>query len=66
MYKTNWIVKINVNGFKSAVMISGTEQELQAYIETELPCATSYRGATEDELEAAQALGLPVYCASSL
>jgi hypothetical protein len=43
-------------------MVRTTEEKLRGWMETELPEAVSYRGATEAEELAAKVLGLPIYC----
>lgn len=62
MYERVWKVKCSRNGFTYCVMVRTTEEKLRGYMETELPEAVSYRGATEEEEQAAKVLGLPVYC----
>lgn len=65
MYKRIWKVNINIYGFRSIIMVEGTEEELQKYLETELHNA-GYCGATEKDVEAYKALKLPIYIASTL
>lgn len=62
MYERVWKIKCARNGFTYCIMIRTTEEKLRGYMETELPEATSYRGATEEEGQAAKVLGLPIYC----
>lgn len=62
MYERVWRVKCSRNGFTYCVMIRTTEEKLWGYMETELPEAVSYCGATEAEEQAAKVLGLPIYC----
>lgn len=62
MYERVWKVKCSRNGFTYCVMVRTTEEKLRGYMETELPEAVSYRGATEGEELAAKVLGLPIYC----
>ena len=57
-----WVVSGINNGFVWKVLIRTTEEKLHGYIETELPTATKYTGATEKEISAAQLLGMPIYC----
>lgn len=59
--KMNWIVNCERHGFRYVVLVNATEERLHKYLETELPEATSYSGATDREVEAARALHLPVY-----
>lgn len=62
MYERIWKVKCSRNGFTYCVLVRTTEKKLRGYMETELPEAVSYSGATEAEELAAKVLGLPVYC----
>ena len=62
MYERVWKVKCSRNGFTYCVMVRTTEEKLRGWMETELPEAVSYSGATEAEELAAKVLGLPVYC----
>jgi hypothetical protein len=65
--KRNWIYWFMLNGFKVTVIINGTEDEMRAYIPEINPKANGrYSGATDKEVEAAKALGLPVYLAPDL
>ena len=59
--KRTWIIKCERNGFRYKVFVNATEERLHKYLETELPEAKSYTGATEQEPEAARTLHLPVY-----
>ena len=59
--KRTWIIKCERNGFRYTVFVNATEERLHKYLETELPEAKSYTGATEQDLEAARTLHLPVY-----
>lgn len=62
MYERVWKVKCSRNGFIYCVMVRTTEEKLRGWMETELPEAVSYCGATVGEELAAKVLGLPVYC----
>lgn len=62
MYERVWKVKCSRNGFTYCVMVRTTEEKLRGWMETELPEAVSYRGATEAEELDAKVLGLPIYC----
>ena len=62
MYERVWSVKCSRNGFTYCVMVRTTEEKLRGWMETELPEAVSYCGATEAEELAAKVLGLPIYC----
>ncbi len=49
------------NGFRYKVFVNATEERLRKYMESELPEAVNYSGATEKEVEAARLLRLPIY-----
>lgn len=59
--KRNWMVTCERYGFTYKVFINATEERLHKYVETELPEAKSYTGATDAEIEAARILHLPIY-----
>ena len=59
--KRNWKSTCHDFGFKFVIFVNTTEERLHDYIETEIPAATSYTGATDQEIEAARTLQLPVY-----
>lgn len=59
--KMNWIVTCERHGFRYVVLVNSTEERLREYMETELPEAISYTGATDAEVEAARLLRLPIY-----
>lgn len=59
--KRNWMVTCERNGFRYKIFVNATEERLQKYISTELPEATRYTGATDNEIEAARLLKLPIY-----
>lgn len=61
MMKRNWMVTCERNGFRYKIFVNATEERLQKYMNTELPEATSYTGATDNEIEAARLLKLPIY-----
>lgn len=60
--KKVWLVKVSRNGFLVCVFVRATEERLHDFIESELPHAVSYTGASDSELESGLKLGLPVYC----
>ncbi len=65
--RRNWIYWFIMNGFKMTVIINGTEDEMRAYLpEINSKGDGHYSGATEKEVEAARALGLPIYLAPTL
>ena len=59
--KRNWMINCERHGFRYTIFVNATEERLRKYMETELPEAVSYSGATEKEIEAARTLHLPVY-----
>ena len=59
--KRTWIINCSRYGFKYVIFVNSTEDRLHKYMETELPEATCYSGATDAEIEAARKLGLPIY-----
>ena len=61
MYERVWKIKCTRNGFTYCVMIRTTEEKLRRWMETELPEAVSYCGATEAGELAAKVLGIPIY-----
>lgn len=61
MAKRTWIVICERNGFRFDIFVNATEERLRDYMETEIPEAVAYTGATEQEIEAARLLKLPVY-----
>lgn len=62
MYERVWNIKYSRNGFTYYIMVRTTEEKLRRYMETELPEAISYCGASEEEELAAKVLKLPIYC----
>ena len=59
--KRNWMVTCERYGFRYVVFVNCTEDRLRGYMETELPEAIRYTGATDAEVEAARLLRLPIY-----
>ena len=59
--KRNWMITCQRFGFTYKIFVNATEERLQKYMETEIPEAVKYTGATEKEVDAARLLGLPVY-----
>ena len=59
--KRNWIITCEKYGFTYKVFVNATEERLNKYMETELPDAKRYSGATDQEVEAARVLHLPIY-----
>lgn len=67
MYKRNWIYNFSIHGFKMAVIIEGTEDEMRAYLPEINPDGNGYySGARDEDVAAAKQLGLPVYLAPTL
>ena len=63
-----WQVRIRLNGFETCIMVRGTERELRDYIDSEINHGKVvwYCGATDAEVEAANALRIPIYIAPQL
>lgn len=59
--KRDWMITCERCGFTYKIFVNCTEERLHDYIETELPQAKSYTGATDAEIEAARVLHLPIY-----
>ena len=59
--KQTWMVTCERYGFRYKIFVNSTEDRLRKYIDSELPEAVTYTGATEAEIEAARTLGLSVY-----
>ena len=59
--KLTWMVTCERYGFRYTIFVNATEDRLRKYMESELPEAVSYTGATDKEVEAARLLKLPVY-----
>ena len=58
-----WRVAINTNGFRSVLLVRGTEIETVDYLKSEIGYMPSYVAITEEEYEAYQALGFSAYLA---
>lgn len=59
--KCNWMITCERHGFTYKIFVDSTEERLLSYIETELPEAKNYTGATDAEIEAARTLHIPIY-----
>ena len=59
--KRNWVITCERYGFRYTIFVNATEERLHKYMETELPEARCYSGATDQEIEAARILHLPIY-----
>lgn len=59
--KRTWMVTCERYGFRYVIMVNATEERLRKYMESELPEAVNYSGATEADVEAARKLRLPIY-----
>ena len=59
--KRTWMITCERFGFVYKVFVNATEERLRKYMESELPEAKGYTGATDTEIEAARALRLPIY-----
>lgn len=61
MYRRVWIVNCSKRGFTYKIFVETNEAGLRSYMESEIPEAYSYSGATEKEVAAWKTLGLPIY-----
>ena len=68
MYKRYWLVAFWKNGFEGKMLVYGTEEELWAYLNSEIGGGTdrttgnySYHGASDKEVEAAHVLNMKAY-----
>ena len=59
--KRNWMITCERYGFVYKIFVNATEERLRKYMETELPEAKGYTGATDEEIEAARILHLSIY-----
>lgn len=63
MYRRYWLIELEQRGFASKCLMYGTEEEIHAYMESEIGYMPSYSGATEKEVEAARLLKIKAYIA---
>ena len=56
-----WIVTCMKAGFTYKILVETTENGLWQYMESELPEAVKYSGATAEEVAAAKLLKMPIY-----
>lgn len=68
MYKRYWLVSFWKNGFEGKMLVYGTEEEMWAYLNSEIGGGDdrhignySYTGATEAEVKAAKLLKIKAY-----
>lgn len=68
MYKRYWLVAFWKNGFEGKMLVYGSEEELWAYLNSEIGGSTirttgnySYHGASDKEVEAARVLNMKAY-----
>lgn len=68
MYKRYWLVAFWKNGFEGKMLVYGTEEEMWAYLNSEIGGGDerhtgnySYSGATDAEVEAARLLKIKAY-----
>ena len=66
MYTRWWLVHVTMKGFDCPIFIKGTEEEMQAYTESEFGYVPAYSGATDKEVEAGVQLRMKFYLASTL
>lgn len=66
-YRRNWLVRLVLNGFESAMAVYGTEEEMRQYLRSELEgCSFSYVGMSDERYSAYKALGGKCYLAPEL
>lgn len=70
MYRRYWLVGFWKNGFEGKMLVFGTEEELWAYLNSEIGGGDyrhtgnyHYSGATDAEVEMARKLGMKAYLA---
>lgn len=68
MYERYWLVAFWKNGFEGKMLVYGTEEDMWAYLNSEIGGGDdrhtgnySYKGATEAEVEAAKLLRMKAY-----
>lgn len=73
MEKRNWLVGFYKNGFEGKMIVNGTEQELWAYLNSEIGGGDErhtgdyrYSGASEKDMQAARQLRMKVYLAPEI
>ena len=66
--RRTWMVRLDINGFRTFIMVYGTEREIMEYIESEIPSQyiRSYSGMSNQEVETAKKLKMAVYLAPEL
>jgi len=57
-----WIVTSSFNGFVFKTFIRSTEEKLRSFIDTELKNWTNYVAATDNQVNMANQLNMPIYC----
>jgi|GEM_PF-6855250 len=60
--KEVWIITSSFNGFINKTFVRSTEERLRSFIDTELKNWTHYIAASENQINAAKQLDLPIYC----
>lgn len=63
MYRRIWIVRMEHRGFEGLILVYGSEDELRAYVTSELGYMPGYTGARDDEVEALRKMRVKVYLA---
>lgn len=66
MYKRNWLIRYDINGFKMITLVNGTEEEMLEYMRSEIGSNFSYVGATDTDVVCGKKLGIPVYFAPEI
>lgn len=63
--RMNWLVTLNINGFKTKIAVYGYEEEVRDYINSEIPekYLKSMIGMRDSEVSAWKSLRLPIYMA---
>lgn len=61
-----WKVRYLHNYFEWPLFVSGTEDEMREYLDSEVGYVGSYRALTDQEVSAVKVLGLKIYIAPQL
>ena len=61
-----WRVEYEYRGFKQLILVRGTENEMRAYMDSEMGYVGRYSACSDREIDAAKVLKLPVYIAPKL
>ena len=66
MYRRVWRLEPVINGFRTFLLVEGTEAEMWEYAQSELGTIPAYTGASEDEVKALKKMGAKIYIAPKL